>query len=773
MKKNHSLRGILLCLFFQNALISFCQSTGDIAFTGYNTDGNKDFAIVTLADIAASTTIYFTDDETTGIGSTSALAGSEGTITWSTGGSIIKAGTIVVFTDLDSEANPGFGVSIGTITRSGSFNPSGSKDGIIAFTGTDSSTPTTYIAAIQIGNDTAFLGPFDVDGITLTNTNLVIGTSIIISDNTASPDGGTYTGSRSDQASFSAYYTQINTNGNWSTQSTDGELSLEFSQEAFTTNTTTWNGSISAVWNLADNWSNGIPTSSSLVTIPNVTNAPVISSGTAAFAGNLTVQTGENLTINTANALTLSGLLTITDSESLILNSGSSLIVKGTSNGNLKYIRSIATTNKWYLVSSPVVGETSTDFLNNAGDGFGFIPQGGVGGTQFAIGTYSDGWTYNYSATWGSGNGYTVKTSKAGDLNFIGTMPTTDYGLDVFDTTSDYSLYGNPYPSYIPANINADATNNILTINTASGQDELTESTIWFWNQSTTSYITVNQASASRFIAPTQGFFVKTKSGFGDAKFDFTENMQSHQSIEVFNKTKNVRPEIKVFITDNKNANNTELYYINGTTKGFDNGYDSSMFSGTSNNFAVYSGFALNSQGEKLAIQSLPDSDFENTVIPIGINAVSGKEITFSIEHQNLPTGMMVFLEDKEKKKITRLDKNNSNYKITLDADSNGFGRLHLHTSTIDLRKTLDVDDINLELVNIYLSSDRTIRITGLKSDKAILTVYNIIGKRVYHNILNSDTSIDVTLSNALKQGIYIVKLETDKGNINKKIFLK
>ena len=67
MKKNHSLRGILLCLFFQNALISFCQSTGDIAFTGYNTDGNKDFAIVTLADIAASTTIYFTDDETTGI----------------------------------------------------------------------------------------------------------------------------------------------------------------------------------------------------------------------------------------------------------------------------------------------------------------------------------------------------------------------------------------------------------------------------------------------------------------------------------------------------------------------------------------------------------------------------------------------------------------------------------------------------------------------------------------------------------------------------------
>ena len=104
----------MLCHFLLNAIISSSQSTGDIAFIGFNTDADKDFSIVALADISANTTIYITDDETTGIGSPSALFGSEGTITWSTGGNDIKAGTVVVFTDIDNNANIRFGSSIGS-----------------------------------------------------------------------------------------------------------------------------------------------------------------------------------------------------------------------------------------------------------------------------------------------------------------------------------------------------------------------------------------------------------------------------------------------------------------------------------------------------------------------------------------------------------------------------------------------------------------------------------------------------------------------------------
>ena len=56
--------------------------------------------------------------------------------------------------------------------------------------------------------------------------------------------------------------------------------------------------------------------------------------------------------------------LTINESDGLTINSGGSLIVSGTSTGNITYNRNIPTTN-WYLVSSPVVGQTIVDFYTN------------------------------------------------------------------------------------------------------------------------------------------------------------------------------------------------------------------------------------------------------------------------------------------------------------------------------------------------------------------------------------------------------------------------
>ncbi|WP_347174148.1 T9SS type A sorting domain-containing protein [Polaribacter uvawellassae] len=744
----------------------FAQSAGDIAFVQFNADGDKDFAIVALADIAASTTIYFTDDETTGVGSPSALAGSEGTITWNTGGSIIKAGTVVAFTDVDSDANPAFGASIGTITRSGAFGLSGSKDGIIAFIGTDSSTPTTYIAAIQIGNDATELGPFDGDAITLTNTGLVIGTSIIIADMSASPDGAKYTGSRSDQVSYANYYTQLNTNGNWTNETTNGENSLDFSRDAFTTSSTTWDGSTSAVWNLADNWSNGIPTNSSLVTIPNVATSPIISSGVTALVGNLTIEASETLTINSVNSLTVSGTLTITGD--LTINGGGSLIVYGTSTGDLTYNVNVNNTD-WHLVSSPVIGEQYDDAWNTTNS----INVSGAGNND-AVSTYdnttsaSGSWNYfqtgGAATTFNQGQGYSLKRIGAGDYGFVGTFPTSDVTLTITEGftggANKWNFVGNPFPSYIKVS-------ELIAANAANLTD--THEFVYVWNG--TNYTTLNGAD---YIHTGQAFFVNADNA-GNANsnnFKFTESLQSHQTGVTFYKgTSN--PTIKVFVNDQDNNQKfTEVKYEDNSTKALDPGFDAGTFTGQSTSFSLYSHLVSNSEGIDFMLQSLPKDDYENTIIPLGLNADAGKEITFSINHLSLPTGLMVFLEDTEKKTITRLDEDNSNYKIILDANSNGVGRFFLRTSTTDLRKTLDVNDFELNKISMYLSSDRTLRITGLKSDKASLTMYNILGKRVFHKNLKSSSTMDITLSNSIKQGIYIVKLETDKGNINKKIFL-
>ncbi|MFN0729767.1 T9SS type A sorting domain-containing protein [Polaribacter gochangensis] len=770
MKKNY-LHQLCWCLIFTLFLFFKvnAQSAGDIAFIGFNTDGDDDFSIVVLSDLT-NKTIYFSDNETNGTGGF--VDTNEGVLTWTTGINTIKAGTIINFNDIDNEANAGFGVSIGTLSRSsGSFSLSSTvKDGIFAYIGTDENTPTTFIAAIQIGTDASELGNYDIDGITLTGTGLVKGASIIIFDDSATPDGAVYNASRSSQLVYSNYYSLISDDANnWtSIVNGDGETLLPFSQEAFTINTTTWTGALSTTWNLVGNWTNGIPTSSSLVSIPNLITSPVISSGTTAIAGNLTIDASEILTINSTNSLTVSGLLTITGD--LTINGGGSLIVNGTSTGDLTYNVNVNDTD-WHLISSPVVGEQYDDAWNTTNS----INVSGAGNND-AVSTYdnttsvSGSWNYfqtgGAATTFNQGQGYSLKRTGAGSYGFIGTFPNTGSLLTIsqgFGAVNKWNFVGNPFPSYIKVS-------ELITANAANLTDS--HEFVYVWDNSLNSgaggYKTL---AGTDYIHPGQGFFVNADNSTAN-NFTISESLQSHQTGITFYKGVS-NPTIIVFVNDQDNNQKfTEVKYEDNSTKALDPGFDAGTFTGQSTSFSLYSHLASNSEGIDFMLQSLPKNDYENTIIPLGLNADAGKEITFSINHVRLPTGLMVFLEDTEKKTITRLDEDNSNYKIILEANSNGVGRFFLRTSTTDLRKTLAVNDFDLDKISMYLSSDRTLRVTGLKSDSASLTIYNILGKRVFHKNLKSSSTMDIALSNYIKQGIYIVKLETKKGNINKKIFL-
>ena len=98
------------------------------------------------------------------------------------------------------------------------------------------------------------------------------------------------------------------------------------------------------------------------------------------------------------------------------------------------------------------------------------------------------------------------------------------------------------------------------------------------------------------------------------------------------------------------------------------------MFGGVSHPFAIYTHLVSNSDGTNYQVQSLPNSAYENTVIPIEIKATSGKEITFSTEALNLPSELKVFLEDRLTNTFTPLEEINSVYKVTLTETLNGIG---------------------------------------------------------------------------------------------------
>lgn len=777
MKKSYLIN--LFIIFFLFTKVNFCQTQGDIAFIGFNADGDKDFSIVLLSTISSNSTVYFTDDETTGVGTPSTLSGSEGTITWKTGNNDIAAGTVVVFTDIDNELNPDFGVSIGSISRTGSFSISSSKDGIIAYVGSDIGTPSTYIAALQIGNDSSELGPFDGDGITLTNTSLAIGTSIIVVDNTASPDGGTYYGSRSSQSTYSDYYSLLSDNSsNWSTETTNGELSLPFSTEAFTINSTSWTGAINSTWNLSGNWDNGIPTSSSTVSIPDLSNAPIIGSNSNASVGNLTINSGEILTINNGHGLTVSGHLSVLGD--LQINSGGSLIVLGSSSGTMTYNRYIGTTN-WYLVSSPLVGQTIVDFYTNESPALG----SGTGNSQnVAIATYDnsqallvDRWNYytegqvdgedgdDTADTFISGKGYSVKMQSTGDISFTGTMPIENIEIPISDSSgtggNSYNLVGNPYPSFIAANAYANSTNNLLTENIS----DLAEATLWLWNESIGDYESFNQASSSLHIAPGQGFFV---SASNSSQFQFTKTMQSHQVTDSFRSNdENYGPKIELDITDGSTIRKTQIFYVEGSTTGFDNGYDSSLFNGATNIFEIYTQLISDNEGQNLSIQSLPQQNYENMIIPIGVNSAAGSEISISASVMNLPTDLKVFLEDKYDQTFTELN-NNSEYQTTLNTDLNGVGRYYLHTTN----EALGQDTPNLNHISIYQSSAENLRITGAHNSNMTLTLYDILGKPVLTSSFIGNGLNEIRISN-INNGVYIIRLKSDNGIVNKKIIIK
>ena len=83
-----------------------------------------------------------------------------------------------------------------------------------------------------------------------------------------------------------------------------------------------------------------------------------------------------------------------------------------------------------------------------------------------------------------------------------------------------YNFIGNPYPSYIAGNTSADI-DNFLKDNEAL----LTEKTLWIWNEGDGKYDVTNNASNAYYLAPAQGFFIKSQENLS-----FDKNLQSHKS---------------------------------------------------------------------------------------------------------------------------------------------------------------------------------------------------------------------------------------------------
>ncbi|WP_445747989.1 T9SS type A sorting domain-containing protein [Polaribacter sp.] len=492
----------------------------------------------------------------------------------------------------------------------------------------------------------------------------------------------------------------------------------------------TWNGSVSNEWENPNNWTAGVPTAIVNAIIPDTTNAPIINSAT-------------KTTVND---------LIISEPDGVSINSGGVLIVNGVSSGNVTYSRNLATEN-WYLISSPVAGETyDNDFVS--------ANSLAINNSNNAIATYktsNNTWSYMQTGdvtNFITGKGYSVRRATgqgAGTISFTGNINTSNIAITLNNSGSGFNLVGNPYISYL---------NNFHFINDNSAN--ISGNQIWVWNQSTNNY-EVKNLIETIILAPAQGFFVKatTSANLNFAKFRQVTTGNLFQ--------KSAKNKIHLNITDGLQTRYTKIYYVDNATTGFDNGYDGETFGGIANSLDVFTHLVANNEGKKFQVQSLPNSDFENMVVPVGVKAAAGKEITFSLEGMNIPDGINVYLEDKLINTVTLLSEANATYKVTLNDALDGIGRFYLHTKSSGV---LGTETIALKNVSIYSIDASTLRVTGLSEGKANVKIYNILGKQVFENSFNASAVKDLQLPK-LASGIYVVQLATEKGTLNKKITLQ
>lgn len=511
-------------------------------------------------------------------------------------------------------------------------------------------------------------------------------------------------------------------------------------------------------WSTVGNWSKGtLPTKTEDVEIP--TGQTAVLDVTVANAKNLYVSGAINTNSNTL--LYVDGLL---QNDGTITFNDSKLYIKDNSIGNITYNKSGDT--NWHLITSPVKGETIQDIIAT-----GVLATGSGGNLGLAV--YNNGlkpvsgWQYVNASSTGLinvGTGYSLKRASSGNITFIGepiTTGNTSIAISEGGTginQNSWNLIGNPYTYPV----------SITEFFTLENMTNLNPSFVAVYKWNGTTYDIVNLSSSSNLdLNPGESFFVNSKSTNGLLKFQKPiPNITSSKSSTKKNITK---PELKLFINNGTTAKSTEIKYLENATIGLDIGYDAGVFGGVSSSFDVYTHLVSNDNNNYFGIQCLPNKNIEDYAVPVGIQLKEEKEVTFSINANNFDSSTNIYLEDRKTNSFIKMNTDNDTYKIILNQNDNGTGRFYIHTTA----KTLSTpNNFGLQNVHLFLADQQKLRITGLVSENSKLTLFTLLGKKVYNTTFNTQGTTEVAIPN-LPAGIYLVNLVSEKGKMSKKIVIE
>ncbi|MEO1032032.1 MAG: Calx-beta domain-containing protein [Bacteroidota bacterium] len=510
---------------------------------------------------------------------------------------------------------------------------------------------------------------------------------------------------------------------------------------------------------------------------------------------------GASLTINSGVTLTANTLdLDSTSDEfaSLILDG----TLAGGTAGNVTYRRytngaGSGTTGGNDLITSPVTGMFFVDLVQDPENEFSLFghPDNGTTSTlEYLFGPFDNSigsyMTYfindevNGPDLIGDGDnafeniepvkGYRAGTNGGTTLAFRGGVNSgsvssfdfDDYGSDAPDIEI-WNLTGNPYPSYL----------NSLTFLSVNGGviDETVLdpnfNAIYAYNDGTDGsgiWTIINSVqNSTRNIAPGQGFFVASN---GTGQLSFTPAMRTTVGTDdsIIGRNSNPTFHLGLNLSNSQTNYETDFYFTANASTSLDPGYDAGVYSSNVSGFSLYSHLVENNQGIPMAIQALGETDYNDIVIPLGVNANQGEQIAFSITENDLPDTVNVYLEDNITNTFTPL--NTVNYILTPNTNLTGTGRFYVHFSNT----VLSAPDNSFDGLTIYADqSNRTINIAGEVGENTVARIYDIQGRLITSKILTFSLRLQSIDVNAINSGVYICELSNGTQNKTQKVILK
>jgi hypothetical protein len=523
--------------------------------------------------------------------------------------------------------------------------------------------------------------------------------------------------------------------------------------------TDTWTGSSiidGTSWADATNWSCGVPTSSTNVTINSGTpHQPKISS--TAVANSITLNAGAILIVMNGNSLTVSDF--VQNAGTLSVQNNANLIQTGAVDhnsgaGTTKVYRNSAALMRqdYTLWSSPVEGQQLRLFspgtltarfyhYNPTTDFYVLEPST----NNFAEGTgYLIRMPNNYPATPQIWNGV-----------FTGTLHNGDVNLSVLYNT--FNAIGNPYPSPMDADL-------FMMANNISGA-------LYFWRKtngaSGTAYATytfaggTGTASASNsalvpngIIQVGQGFIIKSTS----TSVVFNNTMRVADDNDQFLRTSAVaRHRIWLNLTGTNIFSQTMVAYMGNATAGVDAGIDGRFFNDSQT--ALTSVIA----SEEYAIQGRALPFDASDVVPLGFKSELAGTFTIALDHFDglFALGQVVYLKDNLSNTVTDLSAGTYSFATEAGIYNNRFEIIYQPLLAVG-QPTFSENS-----VVVYKQGDELVINTG----KTIMTgvkVFDIRGRLLIEKkgVNAYQTRIDTGKTNQ----VLLVRISSKDGVVNKKV---